>query len=491
MNSAGAVTPELLETARVVVRRRTGLVFGPARTGAFESGFVRAASRHPGVAPEHYLRSLERDSTALDDLVAEITVGETYFFREPEQCSVIRHKILPAVGADKSRLQPLRLWSAGCATGEEVYTLAMLLHESGAQPARILGTDLSRSSLARARRGQYSTWSMRGVPGPTIEAWFDREGKRYTIRPALREGVEFQYLNLAEDTYPSLGTGLSAMDLIVCRNVLIYFDTEIIARVARRLLDCLSPDGWLVLGSSDPMINELVECEVVVTTAGLVYRPSGTTGPAVGFTPLTPDVDYLTPTEPASLEEPVASEPGQPAELESGASDVARAGEDDPVVCFQSHRYERAAQLAAGQLDQTPDSLPHWIIWVRALANLGRLGEADRACIAGLDHHKTSPELFYLHAVLLTEASHHEAAAGAARRALYLDRGFVMAHLVLARSLTRLGDVIGARRSLENATRLLTALKADELVPASDGESAGRLAEMARVQITLLKESAA
>lgn len=164
---------------------------------------------------------------------------------------------------------------------------------------------------------------------------------------------------------------------------------------------------------------------------------------------------------------------------------------EDAARAYAERDYERAAELA-GRFAQRDGSDPLlWIVLVRALANRGDLDGAGRACAAALDRHRTSAELTYLHTVLLAEAGQYADAATAARRALYLDRGLVVAHLALGGALARLGDTDGARRAFRNAERLLAAMPPGALVPASDGEPAGRLVEMARVQLRLLSEAAA
>lgn len=490
MTVANALSLELLEGAATVVCRRTGLVFGPSRMDAFEAAISNGIAAIPGTSPEAYLDRLDSDPSALDDLVAEITVGETYFFREPEQCALIRDQILPALLARGPHPFPLRVWSAGCATGEESYSLAMILREAGASEARIVGTDLSRAALARARRGHYSRWSLRGVADTVVESWFHKEGDRFVLRPSLREAVEFRYLNLAEDVYPSLASGIWGMDLIVCRNVLIYFDSDTVTRVARRLIDSLSIDGWLLLGSSDPSLANLVPCEVLITAAGLAYRRAGAAMDSAALPQAADPVPWESALRSAHIveEEPVLAVLRDAPREALTPRDVPQA---QALVSYRERSYERAADLAARGVTVDPDALPLWILWVRALANLGRLDEAGQACVAGLVRHQTSAELTYLHAVLLTEGFHHDAAARAARRALYLDRTLVVAHLALARSLISLGNGSGARRALRNASRLLAALAPDALVPGSDFEPAGRLAEMVRVQLTLLSEEAA
>ena len=157
--------------------------------------------------------------------------------------------------------------------GEEPYSIALALRELRT-PATVVGTDVSRARLGAARRGEYRRWSFRGVPETTVERYFTRDGDRYTLAGAVRRDVEFRYLNLASDCYPSMSSGVWGMDVIFCRNVLIYFDAETIARVAKNLFASLAPHGWLLPGATDPPLHDHVDCTVVQTEAGLVYRPA-------------------------------------------------------------------------------------------------------------------------------------------------------------------------------------------------------------------------
>ena len=480
---------EFLDAAAQLVRRRTGLIFAEARRAAFEAALVRGLRRSTGGEADGYLARLELEPAVLDDLVAEITVGETYFFREPQQFAVIRDEVIPALLPPQGRDRPLRIWSAGCASGEEPFTLAIVLRELGLNgAANIVGTDLSRIALARARQAVYTPWSLRGVPEDVIRSHFVAVGEKFSLVPAVREAVDFRYLNLAEDAYPSLPTGIWGMDLILCRNVLIYFDKDTVVRVARGLLESLGDDGWLLLGSSDPMIGGLVPCDVEVTAAGLAYRRASamrTGGNRPGSAAVSP--------------EPVLEHQRVPETAETAPAPGADAREPDPPMedpteaarCYAVRDYRRAAEVATAVVRRDDGDPALWIVLVRSLANQGQLAAAGLACAAALDRHRTSAELAYLHAMLLAEAGRCSEAASAARRALYLDRRLVVAHLALGGALARLGEVEGARRALGNAERLLVSLPPDAILPASDGEPAGRLAEMTRVQLQLLRGEAA
>lgn len=402
---------------------------------------------------ERFCSELSRDETGLEELAGEVSIGETYFFRDAEQFALIRNRILPGV-AQRREQDAIRVWSAGCASGEEAYSLAITMKELGLAPrAHIIGTDIARTRLVRAALGRYNRWSFRGVPEATVARYFVRRGRRHEILPEIRELVEFRYLNLAEDNYPALSTGIWGFDLILCRNVLIYLQPDVVARVLRGLVASLADDGWLLLGASDPTHEVLRECEVITTDAGLAYRKSA----GVSHQPVPRAVRWperITSHAPLPNRVPVM---------------------DKPVQETRAVRDTRADAIRQ----------------VRALANDGELMQAERACAAALERFATDAELLYLHATLLSENGHHEAALRAARQALYLEPDFVVAHLALGSACARAGKAEQARRAFENAERLLIRMTPDAAVRGADGEPAGRLLSMTKVQLRLVGEGRA
>ncbi|MGH7449430.1 MAG: CheR family methyltransferase, partial [Longimicrobiales bacterium] len=248
MSRARPISPALVAKAGSIVRQRTGLVFREPRRSALAAGLAAGLRRSDAAGPDEYIDRLSTEAQLLDDLVAEITVGETYFFRDENQFSAIRDQILPDLRSSAGSARALQLWSAGCATGEEAYSLAILMRER-AEAARVIGTDISRRALGTARRGVYREWSLRGVPEAVVRQYFRTARGRYELGRGIRDSVEFTYLNLAEAAYPSHAIGIADMDLILCRNVLIYFDAATVARVAARLIDSLRPGGWLLVGA--------------------------------------------------------------------------------------------------------------------------------------------------------------------------------------------------------------------------------------------------
>jgi chemotaxis protein methyltransferase CheR len=453
---------------------QTGLAFSAERRPAVEQGIRRAMAHARIDEPDRYVKQLAWDEDLFDDLVGELTIGETYFFREPGQFQFLRHTILPEL---RRCVDPpmVRAWSAGCASGEEPYSLAMVFAEEGlADRASVLATDISAAALVKARRAAYGHWSLRGEGAASALLHLNRRGERFLVKESIRRLVTFRPLNLALPVYPSAATGTLALNLIVCRNVLIYFDPATIHAVARRLFASLAPGGWLLTASSDPPLGEEAEFETIVTEQGVFHRR-----PIVlkerrrpgRSSPVDDPESCLRPEAPVTTPGYVPERtPDVPGLLGAARADLAEG------------RYARVAE----QLGTQCDLVEAVVLRVRALANLDHM-EAEKACREALATHPLSPELHHLRAVLLHELGRDDEAAQATRRLLYLDRTLAIAHFLLGAVLQRRGDHRGAWRSFRNARDLCTARPAGEILPLSDGEPAGRLAEAAALLMRQLE----
>jgi chemotaxis protein methyltransferase CheR len=248
-----------------------GVAFPPARRVFAEAAIRRAL----GLARERnlatYRERLAAEPALLRRLIAEVTIGETYFFRDAEQFATIRSMVLPDIVQRRAGDAPLRIWSAGCSTGEEAYSLMMLVNDCGlSHRSTLLATDVSSTSIETARRGQYGAWSFRRDVGEWRERYFVRTGKRWTIAAAHRR-IEFMVHNLMQPAPASI-IGAGGFDLIVCRNVLLYFDRETVARASYLLADALAPGGWLFMSPTDPPLPAEAGLESVLTPAGIVFR---------------------------------------------------------------------------------------------------------------------------------------------------------------------------------------------------------------------------
>jgi chemotaxis protein methyltransferase CheR len=261
-----------------------GLAFPPSRRPFAEAAFRRAIAAAGERRAGDYAARLAGEPELLAALIAEASVGETYFFRDPAQFDVIRTNVLPALERAAAGERPLRVWSAGCSTGEEAYSLAMLLEGRGLlERTALFASDVSQRALQTARRGRYGPWSFRGSDAAWRERCFGRSGNRWSIDARFRR-VDFQAHNLL---HGPLGGG--GFDLIVCRNVLLYFEREALGRVAATLAAALVPGGWLVTSPTDPPLPGDVGLEHVVTPAGIMYRrPAARALPAPALPAVSP-----------------------------------------------------------------------------------------------------------------------------------------------------------------------------------------------------------
>jgi chemotaxis protein methyltransferase CheR len=223
----------------------------------------------------------------LEELVEHLTVGETYFLRDPAQIAALRRVILPEIIERRRADRRVRVWSAGCSTGEEPYTLAILLTEQtvlDGWEVLLVGTDVNRESLRLAREASYPAWSFRATTEQFRQRYFVPVGNAWRLADPVRRMVRFAWTNLATDP---LMPPSADFDLIVCRNVTIYFDEAATQRLYRTLIGALAPGGWLMLGPSDPMPADRDELDRVETDNAVLWRRQAQTPrPAVVRRPL-------------------------------------------------------------------------------------------------------------------------------------------------------------------------------------------------------------
>ncbi|AWN44096.1 CheR family methyltransferase [Methylobacterium durans] len=404
-------------------------------------------------------------------LEAEITIGETFFFRYAEQFEALRETILPGLIAAREPERNLKVWSAGCSTGAEPYSVAILLREilGESLPAwhvAIMGTDISAAALATARDAQYGRWALRTMPAEARNLYFRRlpaepgaarEGG-YALRPEFRRMVRFERQNLLSLLDGSAPPRFAEFDLILCRNVLIYFSAETVAGIVRALGRRLRPGGWLLIGHAEPNPAFADWLTPVHLPGTVAYRRLDEAVPAPTVRLAPPPAPA--PPEPSPLPEPPprARAAPPPPEAETGAPPPA---ETLPPEEFPS--------------------LGEVLERVRSLADAGETAEAWRGARAAVQAGLTDPRLLLYEGLLGLSLGREAEAERSLRGALYLDPGFVMAHYHLGLLLAALGRPGPARRALDNAGRLSEALPPTLVLPEADGATAGEIAESARL----------
>jgi len=378
-----------------LIREETGIALAPAQEAALRAAVERVT---PGLGPEGFLRaaaSAANRAELMSRLFDEVTVQETTFVRDREQFDRIGWREL-AICALSAGRRMIRVWSAGCATGEEPYTLALLAAEAFAPaqpPVDVLGTDISGAALSAAGTGRYRPRAVRGLGPALVRRYFGRQADgRYPVGPQLRGLVRFRRHNLAQDPFPPPGE--APFDLVVCRNVLIYFAAPLAGRVIESFEGSLFPGGSLLLGATDALQRT-------------------TPHPA------------LAPRQPGAS----AARPGPP----------------------EQHGRQRRRRDPAGP----PGSRDEQLTAALAAADHGDPGGAATLTEAVLTADPLDADAYFIRGLIALNVGEPHRAVAALRRALYADATFALAAFTLGRAYDQLGDASAARRAYRQALGLL------------------------------------
>ena len=419
-------------------------------------------------------------------LVRHLTIGETYFFRDRATMSILAEEILPELILKRRGCkQSIRIWSAACCTGEEPYSLAILLHrlvpDLPSWQITIMATDINRRFLEKAEAGIYGEWSFRDTPPHIRQRYFERTASGdYAIVPEIRKLVKFERLNLVDGSYRLLGNEVSTMDLIFCRNVLMYFASHQVRKVVRRLHSALAEEGWLVVSPSEASQSAFAQFTTVNRPGVILYRkidPSLDSPPV--FIRSMPEANSADVGEqsdaPFTRDEREAAAvlpaPPKASKKPSPAAEAAQA-------LYAEGRYAELAGMLLKAASEGVLESQAYALLTRALANQGRLADALTWCDRWIAADKLNAAAHYFRAVVLLEQGDPAKARLCLQRAIYLEADFVLAHFSLgsiARAEGRPGE---AQRHFSNALHLLSRYEVSDVLPESEGLTAGRLGEI-------------
>ncbi len=413
-------------------------------------------------------------------LVDHLSVGETYFFREPRALEVFENHILPSRIRDRKEGQEIKIWSAGCASGEEPYSIAILLKKNSplwtGRTVSILATDLNSRSLRRASAGVYGEWSFRGAPSWLKENYFVRTSNgHWALVPALRSTVVFSCRNLAEDVYPN------GMDMILCRNVLMYLSPESRKRVVQNLHRSLIPGGWLIVSPAETSLTLYSDFSSVSFEGITLYKKTTESDPQVQTCIIErcdPSPIRLDPSEGSKQDhtwrgvEEVGFCPAEP-----GVAEASPASETVPRL-RTAGEHEMATRAIGALPSSEPTDAAAMLLQARLYANQGRLAEALEWCEKSLAADKTDARAHYLHSTIQQAQGSLEEARASLKLTIYLSPEFTLAHFSLGNLARVQGKSKESRKHFQNALALLGRYREEDVVPESEGIAVGRLREI-------------
>jgi len=434
--------PELLEAPDLervgeILQRACGVSLTRALQRALQDSFNRAANAQQ-LGPREFMgRLLSGDAESVASLVEHSVIGETYFFRHPEQFAALKRQRVPDCASDPA----LHVWAAACASGEEPYSIALTLAEAGRLRGqdRILATDVSERTLAHAREARYGSWSLRRIEPERQEKLFERvEGGLKVVERYVRQ-VEFRRHNLVTDPPPALG-----YHVVFCRNVLIYFSPETAARVLHKLHDALRPGGLLVIGPVEIPLAATLDLEWIDCEGATLLRK-----PRTGRL-------LQVPRPPAPRARP-APQPVRPRPLPVPVEAKARPA-PEPVR-------EPARELV-------PSSAG--FLLAREAARKGQLDEAERLA-RDVATQEMLPEAYLLLSMAAESRGDLKGAVEAVRRALYLEPELAAGHATLVVLYQRLGRPEDSDQARRNALRVLEGMEEGAEIKGVEAMTAGAL----------------
>lgn len=418
------LNPGEVESFRRLIAQVMGIQFEDAKL-SFLGEVLRGRAAAEGCSPAAYLKKLvsHPPQALLGDLAQEITVGETYFFRHQDQF----HAFTEVALVDRLRFRAphknLQILSAGCSSGEEAYSLAVLIHGALSDPTwkvSIRAVDINPAALQKARRARFSNWAFRETPSEVQNQWFQQEGREFLLNEAARASVTFEERNLASDD-PDLWMP-ETYDIVFCRNVLMYFSVENARVLVARIRRSLAPGGYLFLGHAETLRGLSQGFHLCHSHEAFYYQRREDHEPA--------DRD----TAPQNGN---ASAPGPPlAALVQGADTwvdvIGRAAE-------RIHALTRPPDLPEGPPP------PVWDLGQSLdLLQKERFSEALERVSGFPPESAQDPDVLLLKAVLLSHSSQFAAAEETCRKLLALDELNAGAHFVLALCREGVGDRAGA-----------------------------------------------
>ena len=405
----------LLQDFVQLVATHTGLSIRERDQAAFGNKISERIKKHRGSEWEYY-RLLQhhapesaREWSALASL---LTTGESYFFRDREQFALLRNSILPEL-VKRSKRRRLRIWCAGCSSGEEPYSIAILLKDllplRDDRPVLILGTDINDKALEQARKGIYSEWSFRQTDPGLRRRFFSKRDDCWEIDEDIRAMVTFGRCNLVMDTFPDSSRDLHEMDLILCRNVFIYFRPEAVGQVAGKFADTLKDGGYLLTGHGELHLQSLNRLKTRMFNEQVILEKVSETGPDPGTG--APPEKGLPPGKPAAAGGPASSKSGP----RPGAAKVAA----------------RRSPARRTRPDATQNDLEARLELARSRADRGDYDDAARICREAIEHETTSPLPYFLLAQISEAAGDAGSAKEFLKKTIYLDPSHVAAHMEL------------------------------------------------------------
>ncbi len=436
------------------IEKRFGLYFPEKRSNDLVRGISNAAKQKQ-MNLEAYINLLLSNQLSEEDiknLVTCLTIGETYFFRDKKLFGILRKSILKdMIQERKYTSKRLKIWSAGCSSGEEAYSIAILITELLPDykdwNIQIIATDINHLFLNKAKKGIYSEWSFRGVDLKIKSKYFDKiEERYYKIKEDIRNLVEFHELNLAQTSYKIKNQHINEIDIIFCRNVLMYFSTEQVKEIIHRFYNSMEDNGWFIVAPTESLFLSNTSFIPVNKKDMFLYQKDRKNKTKIN----------LWDTE--IIEKKLFLE--------------------NEIIKKNFLKVKEEACVQNNIVQDNKEDVQAFERLSRSFANEGNLEEAIKWCKKAISIDKINPYYYYFLASIQQEEGDIVQAIAALKKAIYLDADFIMAYFDLGNLNLKREKYKEAAKNFETAYELLNYFREEDTVPHSEEMTVGALKQI-------------
>ncbi|MFA6770559.1 MAG: CheR family methyltransferase [Bacteroidales bacterium] len=443
------INKEHLQIAADIIERELGLHYPATRLEELMRGFERTSELLNGsLGSEQLLKEVIKAKSIPKHIYTELsnalTINETYFFRESPAINLFKTTIIKEIEKNNGNF---KIWSAGCSSGEEPFTLAIIIKEMLpthiAKKIKIIATDISDKALKKANEGVYTEWSFRETPSNIKEKYFKAIDGKWHISNEIKKIVSFSHLNLITEEYPSLSQAIYDLNLIFCRNVLIYFSQKNIKLVANKLFNSLCEGGWLVTSQVELNSEFFPNFSKVNIDDGFFYKKE----------------KLITPKKRAVKESPIINKSAH-------------------LKKIYKHRTETKNRTIT--TSNEPESIVD-ISLLQSAQKLANKGEYDKALVILeklLGSDSLNLNFFYLYATILSEKGDIEKAAEFYKKCIYLNPSHILANYMLGNIYVELGKKELSTKYFRTALEQARQIDPTQEVNDSGGVSAARVIEV-------------
>lgn len=476
---------EYLSAISKIIVSIFGLDFQPNQWADMERRIAAAANDlkiNTDIESLHnWLAQKSLSTIEINSLSSHLTINETYFFREMTALDLLKNEIIPSIIKERrGKNEKIKIWSAGCSSGEEPYTLAIILKEHFPELANwnitILATDISPNAIQKALRGEYTEWSFRNTNVHIKNKYFSPFGKNWIIDSKIKKMISFSYLNLSKNAYPSSVTNTEQVDVIFCRNVMMYFTAQVIKEVSARFKNSIIENGWFITSQVELNDEYFSNFERVHYLNGIFYRKTNKPNQI-----LKPHIDL----KQMEVQIPISNEK-QKKQVEKveqktpirSAIEKTQTPLPNPTDYFKKGEYKECIDSCLFNIAQGGLNNNLFSILIKSYANLGKLEDGQKVLSQIFNSNAVTAEMYYIYASLMYEQNDLKLTERNLKKAIYLNHNHILSHLMLGNLFLKTEKNHLASKHYENIIRIAVQLNENEIVPESDGMTVGRIREL-------------